>query len=171
MNTTEIARLVLRQRADVVKRLLVTPEGQELARLDDAYRALTGQEPPSWGRFAPGGEEQLERPQPEARKQPRATRGGSIRAQVQQILDHAPRQWNYDELIEELHRRNPRVEEQAKALRTSLRTALWSLVKDGDAERTAQGGVFWSSKFSNELRPSTTGAMFMEDLLANKEDA
>jgi hypothetical protein len=145
-----IAASVLDARREVVVKLLATDEGRELARLDDAYRALTGHAPPPW--HEPAATEPAAKSPVPINRGGRALGGRSVRARVQHILDEGPRRWDYDLIAAEMEQRGWETKGSKNDAKSSLRTAVWTIVNNGHAERSPSGGEFWSSKFSAEIK-------------------
>jgi hypothetical protein len=129
-------KLLLRQRRIVANAIAQTPEGQELARLDGALRAL-GVDPTDTS--------------PPARRQ---SAEDSVRSLVQRLLDEDPeRVWTYDEVINTYAERGRPI--KAKDAKAALRTAVWALQKDQEAIRRDDGS-FQSAK-SHPLQSGVGG--------------
>ena len=150
--TASIAQAILDLRMVLVERLLKTDLGQEITRLDDAYAALSGQAPPPW---RPGPASAAPAPVDEASEI--KLNGGperkiSLRVRVQQLLEEAPVRWTYDDVVRELERRGVELTGTDGDRKSSLRTAVWTLVKKKHVTRGEDEGVFWATKYDAELR-------------------
>lgn len=153
--TANIAKAILDHRASMVERLLQTELGQEIARLEAAYTALSGQAPPPW-REAAGQSEIVPTVTAEVPEivnlNGGAARRISLRRRVELLMEEAPVTWTYDSMVEELERRGAELTGADGDRKSSLRTAVWTLVKKGVVQRAEEEGVFWATKYDAQLR-------------------
>ncbi len=130
-----------RRRKSVMDTLAETELGRALVRIDAALAALAGEDHP-----VASGDSPSRRASGSSRKKREPTTG-SVRSKAQTLLDEADRTWGYDAILAEWQRRGDPI--KAADPKAALRTALWAMVKSGDAIRV-EGGLFKSSKFAPE---------------------
>lgn len=151
MRTDEIAASILEARDDVLRRFFASDLGEEFVRLDAAYRALTGEEPPTIGVIGPA-----KTGTKLAAAAGRRLQATSVRGMVKAILDEGPVAWDYDKLVPALEERGIEVRDADGIVKSSVRTAVWTLVNSGDARRD-DDGTFFSTKYYSVLVPEGVG--------------
>lgn len=136
MATDDIAAQILNARRDAVERMFATKPGQEVCRLDAAFRALTGQEPPDlFGRQTPTQAEE-----PKSTK--RGPRADSMLSAVKRLLQSRPVLWTYDSLADALAAEGMESRKPDGKPKTNIRGAAFQLVNSGDARRGPNGTVY-----------------------------
>lgn len=167
VNGTEtIEMAILKRRAAIIDRLLRTDEGREVTRLDAAYTVLTGQPPPPWQGAGPVNVTLTEMPESKVRPNGSAPSARkSLRVQVLELLEEGPRRWTHDELAVELERRGTELTGSGGDRKSSLRTAVWTLAKRGDASKAE--GAFWAAKYDDQLRPQDDEEANDEEVFAD----
>lgn len=164
-DTANIAEAILSARASRIERLLQTVEGRDIARLDATYVALTGQSPPPWSEAGgnPPTAAATDRSESKVKLNGSASpsRKPSLRAQVLDLLEEAPIRWTHDEMADELERRGTELTGSGGDRKSSLRTAVWTLAKRGDASRAE--GAFWAAKYDAQLQPQHQDEELIEE--------
>lgn len=147
MGPDEIAANILDARAEVLERLFASKLGQELTRLDRAYEALTGHVLPDIVLMAKDAEPIAV----EIKTTKRGSRQGSVRNKVHEIIEAEPRLWSYEDLAVELERQGVKVVDDTGKVKSSLRTAVWTLVNEGVAARGPVDGTVYAAARAEEI--------------------
>jgi hypothetical protein len=141
-----VATAILDAHKEMVERMRSSKYGQEVERLENAYEALTGRNEVDFVFNRPDG---LTVTTIEAKRGPRE---GSMRSRVEAILTSRPRLWSYDELGERLEADGVDIRDEDGKIKSSLRTAVWTLV---NTERTARRGpdaTVYATKYHEALQ-------------------
>lgn len=134
-DSTQIAQTVLDARRDIIEALFAGTEGQELIRLDAAYKALTGKQAPSVG-------EVLSRNGNKPKSGSTLTVTHAVRVSPKQacrdlMLNGPMRTWTYDDL--EAHFDEEDIVLDAQYPRDAIRTAMRNLDQEGIVEKIGRG--------------------------------
>jgi hypothetical protein len=149
VSTEEVAHTVLDARNEALERLRASKLGQEVAKLEKAYVALTGSAQPDFLFETFDGVVVIV-----DSKARRGARSGSVRSVMLNIINGSPPAlWTYDELAVALETEGIRVRDGDGKIKSSLRTATWQLVSDGDAMR-GPGTTIYATKHAEELERS-----------------
>ena len=132
-----------------MERLRASKVGQDLLALETAYGALAGKGHPD---FIFTNTDAPDVVIAEAKKKDRRSgpRAGSVRATLEEILNREPELWDYEHLAKALEREGVAVRDEDGKVKSSLRTAVWTLVKEGVAGRGPEGTIYAMS-FHDEL--------------------
>ncbi|MEX2651247.1 MAG: hypothetical protein WD473_02215 [Acidimicrobiia bacterium] len=137
-DSTQIAKSVLQARLDIIEALFSGPEGQELVRLDAAYKALTGQEPPSLSDVLAGNNGSARFPTGTVSLTVTDIhRRGPKEACRDLMLNGPMRTWAYDAL--EAHFRMEGIIIDAQNPRDAMRTAMAALEREGIVKKVGRG--------------------------------
>jgi hypothetical protein len=143
MAIDDLSAQILDARRDAIERMFSTRPGQEVVKLDNAYRALTGQEPPDlFGREIPVAEE------PKVKK--RGPRPDSMLGTVQRFLQSQPILWSYDDLATAMEADGMDSRDENGRPKSGIRVAAFNLVKSGVARRGPNATVY-AAGFADEI--------------------
>lgn len=141
MTSSDIADQILARRRDVIADLFKGPAGQELVRLDSAFKALTGGEPPSvvdvlneahqGGKIVQVENESLAIAD-EAEVVP-----VPVKTAARELMSNTDLSWTYDKMLAQWE--SDGVVFDVKNLRDALRTAILQLMEEGVVERVQRG--------------------------------
>lgn len=133
--------------SELVARALDGPDGAAVKKLEEAFKLLTGTEPPAWEVSISHETSVVVPPAPTPPVATRAPvtkrRGPAVKKLLLDIMrDEADRGrvWTYDEMLNAFRARGRDLSD-LKDPKATLRTAVWSLATNGDAiERVDEGG-------------------------------
>lgn len=144
MAIDNLAAEILNERHDAFERMLASRAGQDVAKLNAAYKALTGRTPPP---LSVGMDDEDSQDEAPVRRGPRK---GSVRYEVKQILENEPMIWTYEILADALGIAGFDVRDDDGKVVSSVRGAAWTLVNDDDARR-GPGGTIYATVHEDEL--------------------
>lgn len=170
-STADVAASVLEGWHTEVQRLLASRIGQEVLRLEQAYVVLTGAPAPE---FLFAGKT-FDAAPTVATPPPSTARDGSFRSVAERALTSEPRLWTYDELAGALETAGLDVRDPNGRVKSSLRTAIWTLVNKSIAKRGPDGTVYAAAHHdeltaSGVLAPNTIFPTFSPDDLSEGGD-
>lgn len=162
MQRDDIAEAILERRDELVRDLLATERGAELASLEEAYRALAGKEPPPLRNLIRRHlSVEAEPSQPEfpghSEEKPVGTRSVPLPAPpkavpvkeaARNLMKEHPGEWDYDSILGYFKKNH--IALRAENPRDALRTAMLGLVDEGVVEKAGRGRYRTLPKFSAE---------------------
>lgn len=152
MERGDIAQAILDRRNELVRQLLATEQGAELASLEEAYRALVGEEPPPLRNLIKlflAAEEKTPGTKTVNDQSPVTHRHGTdlivqpppkavpVREAARNLMREQPGEWDYDSILR--HFKQSDVVLRAENPRDALRTAMFGLVEEGLVEKIGRG--------------------------------
>lgn len=136
-STDEIAEQILARRRDVISALFKGPAGEELVRLETAFKALTGKEPPSVADVLSGSRHRVAQIDERLGISDEAQVPVPVKSAARDLMASTDRPWTYDAMLE--HWKTEGVVFDVKNLRDALRTAMLQLMEEGMVERVDRG--------------------------------
>lgn len=162
MRSGDIAEAILDRRNELVRELLATEQGAELANLEEAYRALVGEEPPPLRNLVkpllmderkaatatrPVNDRSTVGPQHESDfVVPPPPKAVPVREAARKLMIEHPGEWDYDSILR--HFEDSDVALRAENPRDALRTAMLGLVEEELVEKIGRG------RYRTVLKPS-----------------